>query len=58
MSYAFVDTSGWYALVDKNDANNDSAVQFKNTSQDKFVTSNYIVAETITLIGIKFIVLP
>ncbi len=49
----FVDTSAYYALTDRSDANHASAVakaqQFSLEGVDLF-TSNYVVAETHTLI--------
>ena len=49
MPYIFVDTSAWYALLDKSDANHNAAVKFKDALVHPLVTSNYIVDEVITL---------
>ncbi len=45
----FVDTSAWYALLDKNDSDHASAVKFKESLTHSLVTTNYIADETITL---------
>lgn len=50
MSYIFVDTGAWYALMDKSDANHNAAVEFKDSLVHPLVTSNYIVDEIITLV--------
>jgi hypothetical protein len=47
--YVFVDTSAWYALLDKSDANHQAAVKLKDSLVHPMVTSNYIADETITL---------
>ena len=46
----FVDTSAWYALVDKNDSDHSSAVKFKESLTHSLATTNYIADETITLV--------
>lgn len=50
MHYIFVDTSAWYALLDKSDANYHAAVKFKDSLVHPMVTSNYIADEIITLV--------
>ena len=50
MPYIFVDTSAWYALLDKDDANHRAAVRFKDSLVHPLVTSNYIADEVITLV--------
>ncbi|RZN43509.1 MAG: PIN domain-containing protein [Methanophagales archaeon ANME-1-THS] len=50
MPYLFVDTSAWYALVDKSDANHHAAVKFKDSLVHPMVTSTYIADEVITLV--------
>ena len=49
MAYIFVDTSAWYALLDKSDANHRAAVKFKDSLAGPLVTSNYVADEVITL---------
>ena len=49
LPYIFVDTSAWYALLDKSDANHHAAVNFKDSLDHPMVTSNYIADEVITL---------
>ena len=49
MPYIFVDTSAWYALLDKSDVNHHAAVKFKGSLVHPMVTSNYIADEIITL---------
>jgi len=46
VTYIFVDTSAWYALLDTSGANHHAAVKFK----DPLMTSNYVVDEVITLV--------
>ena len=53
ITYIFVDTSAWYALLDKNDANHYAAVKFYDSLVHPLVTSNYIADEVITLARIR-----
>jgi len=53
LPYIFVDTSAWYALLDKNDANHYAAVKFYDSLVHPLVTSNYIADEVITLARIR-----
>ncbi len=46
----FVDTSAWYALVDRTDRNHAAATEFARHATDPFVTSTYILDETVTLV--------
>ena len=46
----FVDTSAWYALLDRNDRNHPHAVRFSEESRDLFLTSTYILDESVTLV--------
>ena len=46
----FVDTSAWYNLVDKDSQNHKTAVQFLTDTTVPFITSDYILDETLTLI--------
>ena len=50
LPYIFVDTSAWYALLDKSDANHRAAVKFKDSLVHPLETSNYIADEVITLV--------
>jgi len=45
----FVDTSAWYALLDRKDRNHSHAVRFAQESGDLLLTSTYILDETVTL---------
>jgi predicted nucleic acid-binding protein len=45
----FVDTSAWYALLDKTDSDHTSAVEFKDSLNHMLVTTNYVADEIITL---------
>jgi predicted nucleic acid-binding protein len=49
MFQIFVDTSVWYALLDKTDSLHDNAVEFFQSLAHPVVTTNYIVDETVTL---------
>jgi len=53
LPYIFVDTSAWYALLDKNDADHYAAVKFYDSLVHPLVTSNYIADEVITLARIR-----
>lgn len=48
--FIFVDTSAWYALLDRKDRNHSLAVQFAEESRVPFVTSTYVLDETVTLV--------
>jgi predicted nucleic acid-binding protein len=45
----FVDTSAWYASSSVRDANHQAAKKFLATVQERLVTSDYVVDETLTL---------
>jgi len=45
----FVDTSAWYAILDKTDSDHVSAVGFKESLNHSMVTTNYVADEIITL---------
>ena len=45
----FVDTSAWYALLDKTDSDHVSAVEFNKSLNHSKVTTNYVADEIITL---------
>ena len=46
----FVDTSAWYALYSRRDANHSAAAIAVRSFQDPLVTSDYVVDETLTLL--------
>ncbi len=49
----FVDTSAWYAIIDKSDQDHEAAI-FKIQSLDRpLITSNYIFDEILTLLKAK-----
>lgn len=50
MNRLFVDTGGWYALVDKNDPEHAVAKQLFVTNTIPCVTTNFVFDETVTLI--------
>ncbi len=45
----FVDTSAWYALLDRKDLNHLAAARFVEQSAIPLVTSTYVLDETVTL---------
>ncbi len=49
----FVDTSAWYALVDRSDRDHTSAVNSVKHLARPLVTTNYVFDETLTLIKVK-----
>jgi len=49
----FVDTSAWYALVDKSDRDHTSAVNSVRNLTRPLITTNYVFDETLTLIKVK-----
>ncbi len=50
MEFIFVDTSAWYALIDKDDAEHKAAKAFIQNLTLPLMTTNLIVHETITLL--------
>ncbi|MBI3755665.1 MAG: type II toxin-antitoxin system VapC family toxin [Deltaproteobacteria bacterium] len=50
-SFIFADTSGWYATLDKNDADHLAAKAFFAKPQSSLITTNLIAGETITLVN-------
>lgn len=50
MSDIFVDTSALYAFVNKNDKFHHQVVKYLKTTPDTLVTTNFIFAETLSLI--------
>jgi len=51
--FVFVDTSAWYALVDKDDSDHTAAVNSARNLTRPLITTNYIFDETLTLIKAK-----
>ena len=50
MNGIFVDTSGWYALVDRDDVDHAAAAAFLASNTLPLITTNFVFAESITLI--------
>ena len=50
MKWIFVDTSAWYAFIDKNDPDHIYAKGFYGNNTIPFITTNFIFDETVTLI--------
>lgn len=48
-NYFFIDTGAFYAFVDKKDAEHNKVVKILKNRNERFVTSNYVVDELITL---------
>jgi uncharacterized protein len=46
----FVDTSAWYALVDRDDADHEKATAFFTANSTPLITTSAIFSETVTLI--------
>lgn len=46
----FVDTSAWFSLLDEDAENHQIAVEYLNETKTPFITSDYIIDETLTLI--------
>ena len=49
----FVDTSAFFALVDRTDRFHDLAVRFVESNQQFLITSNLVAQETVTLIRMR-----
>jgi predicted nucleic acid-binding protein len=49
----FVDTGAWFAVAVRNDADHDSAMQWLRVNRDPLVTTDYILAETVTLLRMR-----
>ena len=48
----FVDSSAWFATVDRHDPNRTQAVQFLST-KPRLITTDFVVDETVTLVRYK-----
>ena len=53
MKSVFVDTSAWYALLDRADADHQAVVPLFDRFRDRLITSNYILDEAITLVRFR-----
>lgn len=49
----FIDTGAFYAFLDKNDINHNNISKIFNNRDEKFITSNYIIDELITLLRVR-----
>ena len=49
----FVDTGAWFAVAIRDDADHDSAMQWLRVNRDPLVTTDYILAETVTLLRMR-----
>ncbi len=50
MERIFIDTSGWYALLNKNEPENERVAHFLQTNPLQLVTSNFIITELMNLL--------
>jgi len=50
VKHVFVDTGGWYALVDKTDPDHHAAREFLIQNNLPLITTNFVFDETVTLI--------
>ena len=49
----FVDTGAWFAVAVRDDPDHDSAMQWLRVNRDPLVTTDYILAETVTLLRMR-----
>ena len=49
----FVDSGAWFAVAVWNDPDNDAAMKWLETNRDPLITTDYIMAETATLIRMR-----
>ena len=49
----FVDTGAWFAVAVKNDTDHSAAMRWLSTNREPFVTTDYVLAETATLIRMR-----
>ncbi len=49
----FVDTGAWFALAVHNDPDHERAMQWLRSNRDSLVTTDYVVAETATLLRMR-----
>ncbi len=50
MENIFVDTGGWYAAIVRKDHDHKAAKHFLSNQQLRFITSDYVMDETATLL--------
>lgn len=50
----FVDTSAFYALIDRDERHHDAATQFLKANSSPLVTSEYVFDEAVTLVRYDF----
>ena len=53
MNKIFVDTSGWYALIDQKDPDHPFAASWFSKNTFPLLTTNYILSETLTLLKMR-----
>jgi len=53
MNGIFVDTSGWYATIDRHDRSHEAARQFLENNRLRLVTTDYVMDETVTLLQVQ-----
>jgi len=49
----FVDTGAWFAVAVRNDPDHDAAMAWIEGSHDALITTDYVMAETATLIRMR-----
>jgi predicted nucleic acid-binding protein len=49
----FVDSSAWFARFTPKDRNHSAATRFQAQTREKFVTSDYIIDEVLTLLKVR-----
>ena len=50
MNRIFIDTSAWYAFIDKNDPDHKESEKLYKSNTKPLITSNFIFDETVTLL--------
>ena len=50
MNGDFVDTGGWYAVIDRKDHDHTAARRFLETNRLPLITTDYVIDETVTLL--------
>jgi uncharacterized protein len=49
----FVDTSAWYALIDRDDQGHECVARFVHDHRGRLVTTDYVFDETVTLLRMR-----
>ena len=49
----FIDTSAWYARLIPSDPNHEAARKWSEQNQDTFITTDYVIDETLTLLKVR-----